>query len=93
MIHRDKILKGYSGSSPIFPLPNFVMFPNIGNEFLIFEPRYIEMVQNVIENERFITITLLKPNWNNDYENSPKIYQIGTLCYLKKFENRKDGKY
>ena len=63
MIEKDKILKKYSGSSPIFPLPNVVMFPNVGNEFYIFEPRYKEMIKDVIENEKFVTITLLKPGY------------------------------
>ena len=69
MIQKNKLLKKYSGSSPIFPLPNIVMFPTVGNEFLIFEPRNKEMVENVIENEKFITMTLLKPNWQDNYDN------------------------
>ena len=93
MIQKNKLLKKYSGSSPIFPLPNIVMFPTVGNEFYIFEPRYKEMVENVMESEKFITMTLLKPNWEDNYDNSPEIYSIGTLCYLTNFENQKDGNF
>ena len=93
MIEKDKILKRYSGSSPIFPLPNVVMFPNVGNEFYIFEPRYKEMIKDVIENEKFVTITLLKPGYKKNYENSPKINQIGTLCYLTDYKSQSDGNY
>ena len=38
MIKKEQILKNYSGSSPIFPLPNFVMFPSTGNEFTLEYP-------------------------------------------------------
>ena len=93
MIKKINLLEKYSGSSPLFPLPNFVMFPVVGNEFIIFEPRYKEMVKNIIENEKFITITLLKQGWENNYENSPEIYKIGTLCYLTNFEHNKNGNY
>jgi Lon protease-like protein len=91
MIHKEEILKNYSGSSPIFPLPNFVMFPSAGNEFNIFEPRYIEMINNVIENERFITMSLLKPNREKNQIGPPKIFDIGTLCYLADFKRQKSG--
>ena len=60
MNQKNNILKTYSGSCPIFPLPNFVMFPAVGNEFIIFEPRYIEMINYIKDKERFITMALLK---------------------------------
>jgi len=93
MIQRDKFLKDYSGSSPIFPLPDFVMFPASGNEFTIFEPQYIEMIDYLLERERFLTISLLKPGWKDNYGGLPKIYNIGTLGYVTKIEKQKDGKY
>jgi uncharacterized protein len=93
MIQRDKLLKNYSGSCPIFPLPDFVMFPASGHEFTIFEPRYIEMIDYILKRERLLIISLLKPGWQDNYEGSPSIYDIGTLGYVSKVEKLKDGKY
>lgn len=93
MILKDELLINYSGSCPIFPLPNFVMFPNSGNEFTIFEPRYIDMIDDVIKNDRFIIMSLLKSGWKNNYEGSPPIYDIGTLCYLAKYKKQKNSEY
>ena len=93
MINKEQILKNYSGSSPIFPLPNFVMFPSTGNEFTIFEPRYIDMMNFVMDNEKFITMALLKPGFEEDYKNSPPIFNIGTLGYISDFQVLSENKY
>jgi len=69
------------------------MFPSSGNEFKIFEPRYIEMINHVIDKERFITMALLKPGWKENYESSPKIYDIGTLSYIAKYKKKKNGEF
>ena len=86
MNQKNNILKTYSGSCPIFPLPNFVMFPAVGNEFIIFEPRYLDMINYINDKEKFITMALLKSGWESDYENAPKIYNIGTLGYVSEIE-------
>ena len=110
MIEKDKILKKYSGSSPIFPLPNVVLtkhyerpfHPEIGSNVTaaLFETMspvsaniLTKQIKDVIENEKFVTITLLKPGYKKNYENSPKINQIGTLCYLTDYKNQSDGNY
>jgi len=93
MINKENLLKNYSGSSPIFPLPNFVMYPAVGNEFIIFEPRYIEMINYIKDKERFITIALLKAGWEDEYENAPKIYNIGTLGYVSEIEEVENKKF
>ena len=74
----------------MFPLPNFILFPLAGHRFKIFEERYIQMIENVINKEKLITIPLLKPDYEDNYEKSPDIYDVGTLGYIdqcKKLEN------
>lgn len=93
MNQKNNILKTYSGSCPIFPLPNFVMFPAVGNEFIIFEPRYLDMINYINDKEKFITMALLKSGWESDYENAPKIYNIGTLGFVSEIEEIEDNKF
>ena len=57
----DKILEKFSGSSPLFPLPDFVLFPLTGYTFRIFEERYIKMVEDVLKNENLICVTQIDP--------------------------------
>ena len=41
----------------VFPLSNFVIFPNTSVPLNIFEPRYIEMIDNSMKTDRIIGIT------------------------------------
>ncbi len=52
MIDSDEILKEFNGSAPIFPLPNFVMFPKTAYSFNIFERRYRDMFSNIIKSDK-----------------------------------------
>ena len=44
----------------VFPLSNFVIFPNTSVPLNIFEPRYIEMIDNSMKTDRIIGIIQLK---------------------------------
>jgi len=87
------LLKEFSGSSPIFPLPDFVMFPKTGHAFHIFEPRYIDMVRSSLASDRFITMTLLKEGSGNRGSEDPPIHTIGTLSYLFDSKKLPNGDY
>ena len=39
---------------PVFPLSNFIMFPNTSVPLNIFEPRYIEMINDSMRSEKLI---------------------------------------
>ncbi len=41
---------------PIFPLSNFIIFPNTNVPLNIFEPRYIQMVDDSMKGNRMIGI-------------------------------------
>ncbi len=79
--------------SPLFPLPNFVLFPLAGHRFKIFEPRYVEMIENTINKEKLVTITLLKSGYEDNYEASPSIYNIGTLGYIDQCKELENNQY
>ena len=39
---------------PVFPLSNFIMFPKTTVPLNIFEPRYIDMVNDAMKSNKFI---------------------------------------
>ena len=39
---------------PVFPLSNFILFPKTTVPLNIFEPRYIDMVNDVMKSNKFI---------------------------------------
>jgi Lon protease-like protein len=62
---------------PLFPLPNVVLFPEVPLPLHIFEARYREMVRDALASARLIGMTLLRPNWERDYEAAPEVYRVG----------------
>ncbi|MBI4775608.1 MAG: LON peptidase substrate-binding domain-containing protein [Deltaproteobacteria bacterium] len=61
----------------IFPLPNVVLFPGIVVPLRIFEPRYLEMMADVLNGDGLLGIVTLKPGWEAEYENKPDVYEVG----------------
>ena len=78
---------------PLFPLPNVVLFPNVFLPLHIFEPRYVQMVAEALEGDRFIGMVLLQPGWEPDYEGRPPVYSIGCAGLITFSEHHQDGRY
>ena len=93
MSFQDDLLKSYSGSVPLFPLPDFVLFPLTGHTFRIFEERYKEMVKIVLQGERFIGNAHIHPDDDTPITENPKIYPIGTLSQIVQYKERENGEY
>jgi Lon protease-like protein len=85
-------LDNFSGIIPLFPLPNIVFFPNSLLPLHVFEPRYRQMVEDVIDSERIIGMVLLKPGWEKNYHDNPKIFSVGCMGRIISIEAEKDGR-
>ena len=53
-------MKKFPDIVSVFPLSNFIMFPNTTVPLNIFEPRYIDMINDSMKAERLIGI--IQPN-------------------------------
>jgi uncharacterized protein len=78
---------------PIFPLPNFVLFPGLNVPLHIFEPRYREMVADVAQNHRTIGMMMLKGDWERDYYANPDIYPMGCAGRIAALSELPNGRY
>lgn len=78
---------------PLFPLPEVSLFPGIRRPFLIFEPRYREMIADALKGDRVIGMVLLQPGYEKDYEGRPPIRDIGCAGTIEKYEQLPDGRY
>lgn len=85
-------LQNFSGFVPLFPLPNVVFFPNSLLPLHVFEPRYRQMVDDIIESERIIGMVLLKPGWEKDYYGNPEIFNIACMGKIVSIEEMNEGK-
>ena len=75
---------------PVFPLSNFIIFPEITVPLNIFEPRYINMVDDSMKNSRMIG--MIQPKKNSNTQN-PELFDIGCLGKITSFNETDDGRY
>jgi len=74
---------------PVFPLSNFIIFPRTTVPLNIFEPRYIDMVDDAMKSNRIIG--MIQPKKSN--QNIPLLYNIGCAGKITSFNETNDGKY
>ena len=79
-------------SIPVFPLSNFIIFPKTTVPLNIFEPRYIEMINESMKTNKLIGMIQPK-SINNDQSSIPSLHQIGCLGKITSFKETEDGKY
>ena len=77
---------------PIFPLSNFIIFPKTTVPLNIFEPRYIEMINDSMRSNKIIGMIQPK-NIKNELSNAPQLHQIGCLGKIISFKETEDGRY
>ena len=75
---------------PIFPLSNFIIFPKSTVPLNIFEPRYIQMIDESMKGKRLIGITQPK---KSGQLNKPDLYNVGCVGKITSFNETDDGRY
>ena len=78
------------GIIPIFPLSNFIFFPNTSAPLNIFEPRYIQMIDQSIKSNRMIGMIQPK-GLSNPQKN--ELFKVGSLGKISSFNETDDGRY
>lgn len=86
-------LQNFSGVIPLFPLATVVFFPNTLLPLHVFEPRYRQMIKDIIDGERIIGMVLLKPGWEKSYEGNPEIYSVVGMGRIVNSEPLDDGRF
>ncbi len=75
---------------PVFPLSNFIIFPETTVPLNIFEPRYLQMIDDSMKSHRMIG--MIQPK-KTGTENKPDLYDIGCLGKITSFNETGDGRY
>ena len=76
---------------PIFPLSNFIIFPKTTVPLNIFEPRYIEMINDSMKSNKLIGLIQPKKYINNDIPSA--LHEVGCLGKITSFKETEDGRY
>ena len=75
---------------PIFPLSNFIIFPNTTVPLNIFEPRYIQMINDSMKSHRMIG--MIQPKKSGELK-KPDLYEVGCVGKITSFNETDDGRY
>ncbi len=75
---------------PVFPLSNFIIFPETTVPLNIFEPRYIQMIDDSMKTNRMIG--MIQPKKTGKLE-KPDLYEVGCMGKITSFNETDDGRY
>ena len=75
----------------VFPLNNFIIFPKTTVPLNIFEPRYIDMINDSMKSNKLIG--LIQPKKKIDDLSAPILHNIGCLGKITSFKETDDGRY
>ena len=76
---------------PVFPLSNFIIFPKTTVPLNIFEPRYIDMINDSMKSNKLIG--MIQPKKTSENLTNPILYNIGCLGKITSFKETEDGRY
>jgi uncharacterized protein len=86
-------LANFSGKVRLFPLPNLVLYPHVMQPMHLFEPRYKALLEEALESDGLIAISLLKTGWESDYEGRPPLESAATLCRILTYHKTNQETY
>ena len=76
----------------VFPLSNFIIFPKTTVPLNVFEPRYIDMINESMKTDKLIGMIQPKILKKTD-TNVPELHEVGCLGKIISFKETDDGRY
>ena len=76
---------------PVFPLSNFIIFPKTTVPLNIFEPRYIDMINDSMKSDKLIG--MIQPKNSVDDKNPPQLHEVGCMGKIISLTETDDGRY
>ena len=77
----------------VFPLSNFIIFPKTTVPLNIFEPRYIEMINDSMSSNKLIGMIQPKIVKDPGFNSKPELYQIGCMGKIISFKETEDSRF
>ena len=76
----------------VFPLSNFIIFPRTTVPLNIFEPRYIDMINDSMKSDKLIG--MIQPRIIKNEQNlNPDLYRIGCMGKITSFKETDDNRF
>ena len=77
----------------IFPLGNFIIFPKTTVPLNIFEPRYLDMINDSMKSNKLIGMVQPKSSKDTDLNERPQLHDIGCMGKIISFKETEDNRY
>ncbi len=75
----------------VFPLSNFILFPKTTVPLNIFEPRYIDMINDSMKSDKLIG--MIQPKISGNIGEPPNLFDIGCVGKIITFKETDDKRY
>ncbi len=84
----------FSRPIPLFPLPQCVLLPHATIPLHIFEPRYRQMVNDVLDERGLIAMARFEGTaWKQDYEGKPPLREHVCVGMIVRHQKLDDGRF
>ena len=87
----DPPFAGLPQTIPVFPLTGVLLLPDGRLPLNVFEPRYLNMVQDALAGDRIIG--MIQPQTEEAGDAAPALYRIGCAGRIVSFSETDDGRY
>ena len=84
-------MENFPKNIPVFPLSNFIIFPKTTVPLNIFEPRYIDMIDDSMKSNKLIG--MIQPKSINNTTKVPQLHRVGCLGKITSFRETDDKRY
>ena len=76
----------------VFPLSNFIIFPKTTVPLNIFEPRYIDMINDSMKSNKLVG--MIQPKTSKEINNDiPQLHEIGCMGKITSFKEIEDSRF
>jgi uncharacterized protein len=83
----------FTGNVRLFPLPDLVMFPHVVQPLHIFEPRYRDMLNDALDGDGLIAMSMLAPGWQKSDQDRPALLPHVCIGKVVTHQRLDDGRY
>jgi len=77
---------------PLFPLPEYYLLPGVLAPLHIFEPRYRQMIEDLLDRPGRLVIAAYHPEAGQN-RHGPEVAPVGSLAEIVHHEKTADGRY
>ena len=77
----------------VFPLSNFIIFPKTSVPLNIFEPRYVDMINDSMKSNKLVGMIQPKNPKETTKDYAPQLHEVGCMGKITSFKETDDSRF